>query len=201
MIARACVLIAKNDDGMRFKRRCSSFSALTAYKKQTSCSLLLVQQLKFESKIDMIAAHPINSLATKEIASLDFTLLKLKLQDAEEGEGWSAEYTDVVHAEYLKFLELTRAYPDRAIVPSGEVDMFWHYHILDTRAYQEDCQAVFGHFLHHFPYFGMRGEEDASDLRRAWADTTNLYRQHFGEPPDGIWLVESRCPNCGRSPI
>jgi hypothetical protein len=140
------------------------------------------------------------SVQVDDLAILDFTLLKLKLQDAEEGEGWTAAYADLVHAEYLKFLALTRAFPDRAIVPSGEVDTFWHYHILDTRAYVEDCEAVFGHFLHHFPYFGMRGEEDAADLRNAWNETNGIYRRHFGEPPDGIWLVESRCPKCGRAP-
>lgn len=140
-------------------------------------------------------------IQTDDLAKLDFTLLKSKLQDADEGEGWSIEYTDLVHAEYIKFLALTRAYPDLAIVPSGEVDTFWHYHILDTQAYAEDCQSVFGKILHHFPYFGMRSEVDAANLRSAWAETNALYRRHFGEPTNRIWVVESRCPKCGRAAL
>lgn len=138
-------------------------------------------------------------LATDDIAALDFTLLKLKLQDADEGKGWSKEYTDLIHGEYVKFLALTRAYPDHAVVPSGPVDDFWHYHILDTQAYAGDCEALFGQILHHFPYFGMRGDEDETNLRLSWVETNTLYRKHFGEPPHGSWDNGTRCPKCGRA--
>ena len=160
----------------------------------TKISLLL-------NSVNMTIAKLSESVQIEDLSNLDFTLLKLKLQDPEEGEGWTAAYVDLVHAEYLKFLALTRSYRDQAIVPSGEVDIFWHYHILDTRAYVEDCEVIFGHFLHHFPYFGMRGQEDAADLKNAWRETNGLYREHFGDPPDGIWIIESRCPKCGRAPL
>lgn len=58
---------------------------------------------------------------------------------------------------------------------------FWHYHILDTRAYHKDCDTVFGHYLHHFPYFGMRGEHDAIDLKNAFLAPKEKYRETFGE--------------------
>jgi hypothetical protein len=163
-------------------------------------SLITVDIVEATAHAGAMIAIP-KGFRTDDIAALDFTLLKLKLQDPEEGEGWSAVHTGAVHAEYVKFLALTRAYPDLAIVPSGEVDKFWHYHILDTQAYAEDCQAIFGQILHHFPYFGMRGEEDAANLQDAWAETNALYRRHFGEPAEGIWLVESRCPKCGRAAL
>lgn len=147
----------------------------------------------------MVFHASLASIQIDDLANLDFTLLKLKLQDAEEGEGWTEGYTDTVHAEYVKFLALTRAYPDLAIVPSGPVDKFWHYHILDTQAYHEDCQSTFGTILHHFPYFGMRGEQDAANLKDAWTETNDLYRQHFGEPPAGLWSSGMRCPKCGRA--
>jgi hypothetical protein len=60
------------------------------------------------------------------------------------------------------------------------VDKFWHGHILDTMKYAEDCQRVFGYFLHHFPYFGMRDAEDAANLANAAATTRRLYEQEFG---------------------
>jgi hypothetical protein len=60
------------------------------------------------------------------------------------------------------------------------VDKFWHGHILDTLKYAEDCDVIFGRFLHHFPYFGMRGAEDAANLARAGEVTQRLYLQEFG---------------------
>jgi hypothetical protein len=40
---------------------------------------------------------------------------------------------------------------------------------------------VFGYFLHHFPYFGMRGEQDAADLRAASERMHEIYEREFGE--------------------
>lgn len=133
-----------------------------------------------------------------DIDELEFDLLKLKLMDHDEGEGWSPDYIATVEREYRRFLALTRAYPDKAIVPSGPVDKFWHNHILDTQKYGPDCEKVFGFFLHHFPYFGMRGAEDERNLSESWDNTVELYRRHFGEPPAGLWEKGMRCPKCGR---
>ena len=66
-------------------------------------------------------------------------------------------------------------------MPCTFVDEVWHAHILDTQAYGDDCQAAFGFFLHHFPYFGMRDEQDAEDLRTAYDDTLDRYEAAFGE--------------------
>ena len=134
------------------------------------------------------------------IATIDFSMVKLKLMDTEEGEGWSADQCDGVEREYRRYLALSRQYPDKAVVPSKVVDAFWHYHILDTQAYADDCDRVFGYFLHHYPYFGMRGEQDAQALGAAYDETLALYESHFGHPPEDLWAREgaSRCPNCGR---
>ena len=35
--------------------------------------------------------------------------------------------------------------------PTHVVDIFWHTHILFTRKYFKDCEAVFGQYLHHEP--------------------------------------------------
>jgi hypothetical protein len=121
------------------------------------------------------------SLESESLRRLDFTMVRLKLRDSEEGPGWSEEEADAAEQEYRRFLALKLAYPDREIVPNKIVDQFWHQHILDTRQYAEDCDQVFGQFLHHFPYFGMRDEADAQDLKSAFEETCRLYRQHFGE--------------------
>lgn len=114
------------------------------------------------------------------LKDVDFKMLKLKLQDPEEGLGWTSEECDIVELDYKRFLALKYAYPDEEIVPNRLVDKFWHFHILDTRAYVLDCEYVFGYFVHHYPYFGMMGEQDRRDLHIAFADTTALYKTHFG---------------------
>ena len=144
--------------------------------------------------------NPIMQDMLSGIAAIDFSMIKLKLMDTDEGEGWSANHCDRVEREYRRYLALSRQYPDKAVVPSKVVDTFWHFHILDTQAYADDCDSAFGYFLHHYPYFGMRGEEDATALGAAYDETLALYELHFGYPPEDLWAREgaSRCPNCGR---
>lgn len=131
---------------------------------------------------------------------LNLSMVKRKLADVDEGKGWSPHYCDRVEMEYRRYLALSRHYPEAAVVPSSIVDTFWHAHILDTQAYAEDCQTIFGTFLHHYPYFGMRGPEDAQALGDAYDHTLELYEQHFGTPPEAFWARTgaARCPNCGR---
>lgn len=115
------------------------------------------------------------------IANLDFEMVKMKLKETEEGEGWSDIQCESAEIEYKRYLHLCKIY-GKGIVPNKIMDTFWHYHILDTRAYQNDCEAVFGYFLHHFPYFGMRGEEDALNLKEAFGITKERYLFTFNEP-------------------
>jgi hypothetical protein len=133
-----------------------------------------------------------------ELDQLDLEPIMVKLMDIEEGKGWSLEFVLKAAQEYKKFLMLCKIYPDEAIVPSNIVDDFWHYHILDTQKYQEDCEYIFGYFLHHFPYFGMRGDQDSKNLAAAWQQSCALYEKHFGKIPTDLWLNSGRCPNCGR---
>ncbi|TMG89529.1 MAG: hypothetical protein E6H72_12250 [Betaproteobacteria bacterium] len=125
------------------------------------------------------------------IQALDLDPIKFKLMDPEEGQGWSREYVNQMAIEYKRFLTLSVKYSEETIAPSKDVDKFWHGHILDTMKYAEDCQNVFGYFLHHFPYFGMRGEEDAANLAEAGRTTKRLYEKEFGE------AVSSRAAMCG----
>src|SRR5712691_1453168 len=131
-------------------------------------------------KVNTQTARPTEQVVAA-IQALDLDPIKFKLMDTEEGQGWSREYVDHMATEYKRFLMLSVKYPDETIAPSKDVDKFWHGHILDTMKYAEDCQNVFGYFLHHFPYFGMRGEEDAANLAEAGRTTQRLYEQEFGK--------------------
>lgn len=130
-----------------------------------------------------------------DIENLDFSMLKRKLQDKDEGQGWTAELCDDAEYQYKRFLALKRLFPNKDIVPNGAIDKFWHQHILDTAQYAVDCEIVFGYFLHHFPYFGMNGDSDAQNLTDAFEETKDLYFEHFGEEYVGM---AKRCtaPKC-----
>jgi hypothetical protein len=129
-------------------------------------------------------------------SSLDLTNVRLKLADPDEGKGYGSAHLDVMEAEYRKFLALKLTYPDGDIVPCGLVDEMWHQHILDTIAYRDDCDAIFGCFLDHFPYFGLRGEADTQALHNAYDDTLRRYRQNFGEPPAETWVSRDAAKKC-----
>ncbi len=142
---------------------------------------------------ERISAH--DALAVLE-ERLDLSGLRFKLAHPEDVVPPSQERVDLMEAEYRKFLALRLAYPDADIVPCKLVDEMWHCHILDTRAYADDCGRIFGGFMHHFPYFGLRGEDDAQALTDAYADTLERYRDAFGEPPDGTWISTDAKRRC-----
>lgn len=122
-------------------------------------------------------------VGVQAIDELDLGPIKVKLM-RQDGEGWSRNQAEIAEKWYKGFLSLCLKYPSLAIVPNKAVDAFWHYHILDTRKYAEDCQGIFGYFLHHFPYFGMRDEKDVRDHGEAVANTKDLFHREFG------WLFD-----------
>ncbi len=116
-----------------------------------------------------------------QIAALDLDPIKVKLMHVESGEGWTRAYADAVEFEYRRFLYLVKKFPIEQTAPLFDVDVFWHYHILDTMKYAVDCEAVFGYFLHHFPYVGLRGEDDLVAHHRVGERMRELYEWTFGE--------------------
>ena len=115
------------------------------------------------------------------IEALDLGPIKFKATRQEDGYGWTAEHADRMELAYKRYLILHAKYPGLTLAPDQEVDRFWHLHILDTRKYARDCEAVFGYFLHHYPYLGLRGEDDAKALQAAFQTTQALYAQEFGD--------------------
>ena len=118
------------------------------------------------------------------IDSIDFTMMRNNMTDPDEGLGWGPDHLDHVEHQYKNWLFLRRKHrSDRAKLPpcSRDVDKFWHFHILDTRAYHRDCAVIFGEYHHHWPYFGVRDDEDYDDLLCAFESSRALYAAEFGE--------------------
>jgi hypothetical protein len=61
--------------------------------------------------------------------------------------GWSADAAKDHRRAYIEFLSSSD--PKRR--PSAAVDAIWHAHILWTRRYRRDCEALVGHFVDHEP--------------------------------------------------
>jgi len=118
------------------------------------------------------------------VALLDLTRIRMKLRDVSEGEGWPAEVCSLAELEYRRFLTLKRFLFSFPIVPNRLMDKFWHFHILDTRNYHDDCSRLFGQYLHHYPYFGARGDLDRDELGRAFQRTKTIYLEVFDKSMD-----------------
>ena len=114
------------------------------------------------------------------VEKLDFTMLKKKLAMQKE---WTAELIAEAEQSYRQFLALNMLYPTKKIVPTLTIDEFWHAHILDTRAYVADCKALFGKYMHHYPYSGLNGVFDMLMAQGIRAETQELFKQHFGTDP------------------
>jgi len=56
------------------------------------------------------------------IQQLDFTMLKRKLMDEEEGEGWTSEFADAAIQEYRRYLHLVKITGSSEVVPAKMVD-------------------------------------------------------------------------------
>lgn len=121
------------------------------------------------------------------IDGLDLEPVAYKLMHPEPGEtAMTLADADQLIAAYRCFLKLCAWYPEESIVPSKMIDEVWHTHILDTAKYAADSDTAFGHFVHHFPYFGLRGTDDETTWQAAYGRTRELFRRHFGiELPAG----------------
>jgi len=83
--------------------------------------------------------------------------------------------------QYRRFLSLRIRYPMAHLVPTDDIDLIWHTHILDTERYASDCQRLFGSFLHHNPFFGEFGSESKEDMEEMFNETSDLWVKEFGE--------------------
>lgn len=60
---------------------------------------------------------------------------------------------------------------------------------MDTRQYGSDCEKIVGYFFHHYPYFGVRSEEDGVNLRVAFDVVQTLHEIEFGRKMVSVWGI------------
>lgn len=135
----------------------------------------LHQSLKLEIGEGEFVSHNKIVEAQAVVESLDFSQMNSKLENYY---GWRKEDVILMNDYYKKWLVVHCCYPSLAAAPSEKLDEYWHTHILDTKKYIEDCQLVFGYYLHHYPYFGLNGDDE--DLESGFELTRKLFKHHFG---------------------
>ena len=86
--------------------------------------------------------------------------------------------------QYKRFLNLKIKHPELNLVPTDDIDMIWHSHILDTEQYAKDCANLFGTFLHHNPFFGEFGNETQEEMGIMFKETSDMWLQEYGEALD-----------------
>jgi hypothetical protein len=110
----------------------------------------------------------------------DFSLAVEKLQEPAYA-GWTLERSRQAELNYKRYLSLICGLGGYRPVPSADIDRFWHEHILDTERYARDCGELFNKMLHHYPYFGMRGDADNQNWKEAAAFSNEIWTSLFGE--------------------
>ena len=115
------------------------------------------------------------------IHALDLESVKARLMDEELGEGWTREYADSIEQAYKTYLTMLVKYQDHAesILLAKDVDEFWHTHILQTLKYSDDCERVFGAYLHHNPHVGPRTQAVLAERVALAEKTRRLYEREF----------------------
>ena len=116
------------------------------------------------------------------IQALDLEPVKQRVTDPKLGEGWARAYADSIEIAYKNYLTMLVKYQDDAedILLSEDVDEFWHTYILQTIKYTEDCESVFGRYLHHTPHIGEVTQEDVEKRIALAEKTRRLYEREFG---------------------
>jgi len=123
------------------------------------------------------------------IQALDLEPVKIRMMDPVRGEGWAREYADSIEVSYKNYLTMLVKYPEDAedIALSEDTDEFWHTHILQTRKYAEDCQDVFGNFVHHSPHLEEITPAYNEKKVASAEKTRRLYEREFGAGMDAAW--------------
>lgn len=118
--------------------------------------------------------------AKKYIYAIDFSMIIDKMVKYDY---WLREDAEKTCEMYRNFLYLKKKYEftNTKIPPAKDIDDFWHNHVLDTEKYHQDCEAIFGYYLHHHPtYPGPAGIAKLKLLANAFTELQKIHQAEFG---------------------
>jgi hypothetical protein len=101
----------------------------------------------------------------------------------------------LLEQEYKKFLILCALHPGKNIPMGGQVDDYWHSHILDTVHYMTTCHEVFGYFIHHTPSENLNSDVPSRSIEVTHQLLENLFIE-FDLDKWGKADGSASCANC-----
>ena len=115
------------------------------------------------------------------------------VEQVRDERGWSASAAEQHRRAYIAFLSDT----DARRRPDAAVDAIWHAHILWTRRYRRDCEALVGHFVDHEPDPLVRGRctspEQPDDIEAGGARCTAPEEAPPLPPPEFCRQLAANC--------
>lgn len=125
-------------------------------------------------------------VAAERLRDMDFSGVNQRLI----GKGHEEHDVDQLREQAIRFLSLA-ATTDINLVPSHQVDEYWHELILNTHLY-EGIGNVLGRFIHHVP----SENPDDPELRIAYINTRAALQSVFGEVDHRYWPEKSGMSGC-----
>ena len=117
----------------------------------------------------------------KEVTALDPSIVALELdkigKKVANEKNWDEGTLEKNIHNYRHFLMFMLIHPDMGAIPTYEIDDLWHAHILDTRKYAEDCNQIFGYFVHHVPAYT---DEKKVELHTEFLTMATIWEKDFG---------------------
>lgn len=92
---------------------------------------------------------------------------------------WTLEDAHYCCQLYKNFLLLQKIHFTENLVPTRQIDEFWHNHILHTQEYTNDCLQIFGVYLHHNP---ASPNGNGQELADNYLKTKEYYYKEFNQP-------------------
>ncbi|XP_077978718.1 uncharacterized protein LOC144434137 [Glandiceps talaboti] len=91
----------------------------------------------------------------------------------------SSKFLKSALARYKRYLYLQQCHPEDTLVPTYDISLMWHTHMLHPHKYRDDTTAIFGHPLPHDDQVILRNMTDR--CHDAFDYTADLWATTFGE--------------------
>ena len=123
------------------------------------------------------------ALQTMSFLNADLEKVKKKImQESKKGViDWSLKKCNDVEILYKKWMICAEEHREMPFVPNKDIDIFWHFHILHTKQYMEDCERYFGRYIHHNPHL-----VDTDEMKENRRKSKEIFLQKLGVDAEGM---------------
>ena len=135
--------------------------------------------------IDMNHSKALSEVEEYIYSKMDLSCVLNRMIDKE---GWLKGDAEKALEMYKNFLLISRKYGSKDIffIPTIDIDEIWHNHILCTKTYTKDMNAIFGRYFHHVPDEEAEHLELKYDSANSFQKTAEFYKKEFGTDYENI---------------